>query len=44
MWKWDRSAFDPLNGPHVPLAIKLNFEETNKIAIYTACIAKMEAL
>ena len=32
------------NGSHVPLAIKLNFEETNNMTEYEACIAGMEAL
>ena len=31
-------------GSHIPLAIKLNFEATNKMAEYEACIAEMEAL
>ncbi|XP_023917753.2 uncharacterized protein LOC112029297 [Quercus suber] len=31
-------------GSHVPLAIKLNFEATNNMADYEACIAKVEAL
>ena len=31
-------------GSHIPLAIKLNFEATNNMAKYEACIAKMEAL
>ena len=29
---------------HMPMAIKLNFEATNNMAKYKACIAKMEAL
>ena len=33
-----------LYGFHVPLAIKLNFEETNNIVEYEACIVRMEAL
>ena len=32
------------NGSHVPLAIKLNFEATNNMAEYEACIAGVEAL
>ena len=28
---------------HIPLAIKLNFEATNKMAEYEACITRMEA-
>ena len=28
----------------MPLVIKLNFESTNNMAEYDACIAKMEAL
>ena len=31
-------------GSHIPLAIKLNFEATNNMAEYDACIARMEAL
>ena len=31
-------------GSHIPLVIKLNFEATNKMAEYEACIAGMEAL
>ena len=31
-------------GSHIPLAIKLNFETTNNMAEYEACIAEMEAL
>ena len=31
-------------GSHIPLAIKLNFEKTNNMAEYEACIAEMEAL
>ncbi|XP_065621104.1 uncharacterized protein LOC136063966 [Quercus suber] len=31
-------------GSHMPLAIKLNFEATNNMAKYEACIARMEAL
>ena len=33
-----------LKGFHMPLAIKLNFEATNNMAEYEACIARMEAL
>ena len=33
-----------LDGSHVPLAVKLNFETTNNMAKYKACIAGMEAL
>ena len=33
-----------LEGSHIPLAIKLNFEATNNMAEYKACIARMEAL
>ena len=33
-----------LEGSHIPLAIKLNFEATNNMAEYEACIVKMEAL
>ncbi|XP_030939990.1 uncharacterized protein LOC115964899 [Quercus lobata] len=32
------------NGSHVPLAVKLNFEATNNMAKYEACIVGMEAL
>ena len=31
-------------GFHMPLAIKLNFKETNNMAEYKACIVEMEAL
>ncbi|XP_030964979.1 uncharacterized protein LOC115986274 [Quercus lobata] len=31
-------------GSHIPLAIKLNFQATNNMAEYEACIAEMEAL
>ena len=31
-------------GSHIPLSIKLNFEATNNMAEYEACIAEMEAL
>ena len=31
-------------GSHIPLAIKLNFEATNNMAKYDACIVRMEAL
>ena len=33
-----------LDRSHVPLAVKLNFEATNNIAEYKACIAGMKAL
>ena len=32
------------DGSHIPLAVKLNFEATNNMVEYEACIAKMEAL
>jgi len=32
------------NGSHMPLAVKLNFEVTNNMAEYEACIAGMKAL
>ena len=32
------------NGSHVPLAIKLNFEATNNMAEYEACITEMETI
>ena len=32
-----------LEGSHIPLAIKLNFEATNDMAEYKACIVGMEA-
>ena len=32
------------HGSHIPMAIKLNFESTNNIAKYEACIAGVEAL
>ena len=31
-------------GFHMPLAIKLNFEVTNNMAEYEACIVRIEAL
>ena len=31
-------------GSHIPLAVKLNFEVTNKMAKYEACISRLEAL
>ena len=31
-------------GSHIPLLVKLNFEATNNMAEYEACIAEMEAL
>ena len=31
-------------GSHIPLAIKLNFEATNNMVEYEACIVRMEAL
>ena len=34
----------PSNESHVPLAVKLNFEATNHMVKYEACIAGMEAL
>ena len=33
-----------LEGSHIPLAIKLNFEATNNMAKYEACVARMEDL
>ena len=33
-----------LDGSHIPLVIKLNFEATNNMVEYKACIAGMEAL
>ena len=33
-----------LDRSHMPLAVKLNFEATNNIAEYKACIAGMKAL
>ena len=32
------------DGSHVPLAVKLNFEATNNMTEYEACIARMKAL
>ena len=32
------------DGFHIPLAVMLNFEATNNMAEYEACIARMEAL
>ena len=31
-------------GSHIPLAVKLNFEATNNMVEYEACIVGMEAL
>ena len=31
-------------GSHIPLAVKLNFEATNNMEEYEACITRMEAL
>ena len=33
-----------LDGSRIPLAVKLNFKETNSMAEYEACITGMEAL
>ena len=33
-----------LEGSHIPLTIKLNFEATNNMAEYEPCIVGMEAL
>ena len=33
-----------LEGSHIPLAIKLNFEATNNMAEYESCIVETEAL
>ena len=33
-----------LEGSHIPLAIKLNFETTNNMVEYEACIVRMETL
>ena len=32
------------DGSHVPLAVRLNFEATNNMTEYEACIVGMEAL
>ena len=32
------------DGSHIPLVVKLNFEATNNMAEYEACMAEMEAL
>ena len=32
------------NGYHVPLVVKLNFEATNNMAEYEACITRIEDL
>ena len=32
------------DGSHIPLVVKLNFEATNNMTEYEACIAGMEAL
>ena len=39
-----RILLSTLEGSHLHLAIKLNFEETNNMAKYEACIARMETL
>ena len=33
-----------LDGSHIPLAVKLNFNTTNNMAEYKACIVEMETL
>ena len=33
-----------LEGSHIPLTVKLNYEATNNMAEYEACITEMEAL
>ena len=43
-WKWDRVLLITPEGSHIPLAVKLNFEATNNMAEYKACIVGMEAL
>ena len=44
IWKWDRVLLIIPEGSHIPLAVKLNFEATNNMAEYKACIVGMEAL
>ena len=44
IWKWDRVLLITPEGSHIPLAVKLNFEATNNIVEYEACIVEMEAL
>ena len=39
-----RILLSTLEGSHLHLAIKLNFEATNNMAKYEACIARMETL
>ena len=43
IWKGIGILLITLEGSHIPLAIKLNFEATNNMAEYKACIAGMEA-
>ena len=39
-----RTRLITLEGSYISLTIKLNFEATNNMAEYEACIARMEAL
>ena len=41
-WRWFILLITP-KGSHIPLAIKLNFEATNNMVEYKACIVRMEA-
>ena len=43
IWKWDILLIT-LDGSHVPLVVKLNFDSTNNMVEYEACITEMEAL
>ena len=43
-WNGIGVHFITLKGSHKLLAVKLNFEATNNIVEYKACIAEMEAL
>jgi len=44
IWKWDGVLLITPEGSHIPLAVKLNFEATNNMVEYEACITRMEAL
>ena len=41
---WKMYFDGAMNQSHVPLAVKLNFEATNNMVEYEACIARMDAL
>ena len=42
IWKWDILLIT-LDGSHVPLVVKLNFDSTNNMVEYEACITEMVA-